>query len=699
MPLEDLLTEDDFKRMFHIFSDISPSPMMLCREGKVLHLNKAAEEISGYSEDDIKGMDSDNLLDPEYKVFARKYFGIRPIDLPILDKKGKDLFLKVWGKKLDPYCIVLAEPLDKKEYAPESSYNELVNLLPETIFEVNLHRRVSFVNSKGYELFASDDFSGEKEISVYELFPPEEHKRLDKNIDRIIRRRISSRIEYKAKQPDGTLFPVEIQGTPIIRNGQTIGVRGILTDITERKAYEEALETSEKLLASIIEAIAIPTFVINKEHVVTHWNAACERMTGVPKEHVLGTSNHSVPFYSLKRSTLADLVVDNLGMDQISEIYPTINVLDNSYQEQGFFSYLDKWLFFTATPLFEGEEITGSVETIQDITEQKAATLRTQKMLEGIVRSQGRTAEIFDTDTGDHTKRIGLYCGKLAELMDFDKEYQESISLQAQLHDIGKVHIPYEILNKEGILTPEEFDAIKDHTIYGAIILRGCPELALAKQIAHFHHERYDGSGYPDGLVGEEIPVAARIATIADVFDALVTKRVYKEAYSYEKAFRIMTEGDERIDPKRHFDPKILRIFRENYGEFTRIHASSVMEEYTSTLDILVVEDDERIQDLLSERASSYDHVKFHQVRSVEEAKKAISKDIKPHLSFIDINLPDGTGHDIARELRSKWPDSYLICTTGESFVSENVLYDQILHKPYSLSKVDKLIDLFSRYR
>lgn len=175
-------------------------------------------------------------------------------------------------------------------------------------------------------------------------------------------------------------------------------------------------------------------------------------------------------------------------------------------------------------------------------------------------------------ETGAHLFRINQYAGKLAELMDMPQGMRNSLYLFSELHDVGKIRFADDLLGKRGRLTDAEFIELQKHTILGATIIGNDPRFGLARDIALAHHERWDGSGYPYGLAGENIPLGARIVAIVDVFDALASRRAYKPALGYDVTFSIMTQGDERTNPERHFDPRILRVFTENYKLFTDIH-------------------------------------------------------------------------------------------------------------------------------
>ncbi len=182
-------------------------------------------------------------------------------------------------------------------------------------------------------------------------------------------------------------------------------------------------------------------------------------------------------------------------------------------------------------------------------------------------------AEYKDVETEDHIKRVGLYTRELAAAIGMDKEFVETIYYSSPIHDIGKVGVPDNILLKPGKLTPEELEVMKSHTTIGAYILEGSDSsfLKMAKDIALSHHEHWNGTGYPYGLSGEEIPLAGRIMSIVDQYDALRSRRPFKSSFSNQKAFEIITIGDGRTTPD-DFDPEVLEGFIACAPKFNEIY-------------------------------------------------------------------------------------------------------------------------------
>lgn len=185
-------------------------------------------------------------------------------------------------------------------------------------------------------------------------------------------------------------------------------------------------------------------------------------------------------------------------------------------------------------------------------------------------RKLASIAEAYDDLTGKHIERVGVLSAFIAQKLGYEKDFVNKIRQEAPLHDIGKIFIDNSVLNKAGPLTEDEWIEMKKHTILADRLLSD-EFFSLAKKIAFYHHEKWDGSGYPFGLKKDQIPIEAQIVSLVDVYDALRDERSYKKAFSHEKSVEIISEGDGRTRPE-HFNPKLLDIFMKNEKEINEIY-------------------------------------------------------------------------------------------------------------------------------
>jgi putative two-component system response regulator len=318
-------------------------------------------------------------------------------------------------------------------------------------------------------------------------------------------------------------------------------------DLTYSKIFPETIFKIER---KKYEKAPVPVmFLTNKLEI--YWsNESCSRFI-----------NTAEP---VERSYLYQLFSPYLNEKRMNVIYRELSSKENGYSWRGkaelsgrhrITSISNLMIFPFFSVHISGDRPDGYIVFIDDLTEDN------NQMLRNTFKSLLDASKLKDNDTGNHIERVCQYSQKIAsslynrpgyEVVDID--FIMNISYLAAMHDVGKIGTPDDILNKPGPLTDLEWEIMKEHTINGAFILSSYPH-DMAVEIARSHHEKWDGSGYPYKLAGEDIPLSARIVTIADVYDALRMKRVYKDAFSHEKAFSIILEGK-----GKHFDPDLIDI-------------------------------------------------------------------------------------------------------------------------------------------
>jgi PAS domain S-box-containing protein len=348
--------------------------------------------------------------------------------------------------------------------------------------------------------------------------------------------------------------------------------------INERKKAEEALKASEEKYRTILESIEEGYYEVDFEGYFVFANDSLSKILGAPKID-LGFMN----FW------------DFMDDENARRVYATflecrrtgkpVKAFDCEFNINAATSYIEASVALLRDS--RGLPI-GYRGVLRDRTEKKKMELdliesyrKVQEARAATILGLAKLAEYRDEGTGTHLERIREYARILAAELSrnskfsdtIDQQYIDDIYQSSILHDIGKVGTPDALLLKPGELTEEEFDIIKRHTLMGGNAIKaiesqieGKSFLAMGREIAFNHHEKWDGSGYPRGLKGEAIPLSARIIAVADVYDALTTKRFYKEAFSHDKAMNMIVHLK-----AKHFDPQIVDAFLAVQEKFNRV--------------------------------------------------------------------------------------------------------------------------------
>ena len=372
-------------------------------KGRVTLINRRGCEVLGYSEEEILGKSWIDCFIPERerslisKGLARAIAGkVHMGDLyenAVLTKKNEERII-LWNNAVirddDGNLISIissGEDITERKQAEkalqesEEKYRTIVEGIEEGYYEIDLRGNLTFFNDSLCQIL--DYTRNELQGANYRRFYGDEaiRNKVFQAYNKVYRTKKSANVydwEIVGKGNEKRYIDISIS---LIHDpsGRALGFRGVVRDITERKKAEEAIQESEEKLSQIVQGSSIPTFVIDSNHVITHWNRACENMTGFPADEMIGSRKQWMPFYSDERPVMADFVTSSSAEKDIERYYSRIfkksSVTEGAYEAEDFFPHLGeggKWLFFTAAPLRNGEgEIIGAIETLQDITEQK----------------------------------------------------------------------------------------------------------------------------------------------------------------------------------------------------------------------------------------------------------------------------------------------------------------------------------------
>lgn len=377
---------------------------------------------------------------------------------------------------------------------------------------------------------------------------------------------LGRRIEVPARRQDGQIFPCELTITPMEIDGASI-FTAYLRDLTERKAADEAVITSHNLLRAVVDTVPESIFVKDLSGRYVMMNAAGANVIGLPIENILGKNDWELlSAETAIHSARQDALVWERG--QPLQYEATVQLNDGTYRS-----------FLSTRSVYRDAhgEVQGLIGAVVDVTASKTmerelqaknaeleahVQTRTKELEEArleMLERLARAAEHRDEDTGEHVHRVARTSMGVAAELGLSQVEIELIGRASPLHDVGKIGVPDGILLKPGKLTAEEFEIVKTHTIIGASILEHgrSPLIQAAQEIALTHHERWDGSGYPQQLAGESIPLWGRIVAVADVFDALTSERPYKRAWTQEAALEEI-----HAQAGRQFDPEVVAAFR-----------------------------------------------------------------------------------------------------------------------------------------
>jgi PAS domain S-box-containing protein len=457
--------------------------------------------------------------------------------------------------------ITESKQAEEKIRQSEKKYHELFDFLPIPVYEMDFEANIISANRSIYETFGGSEEDLKKGLNAWQLLSPEEINKSSKNIEHLLKGEQVWGTEYTLKRLDGSLFPGIVFSSVIYSNDKPVGLRGAIVDITQRKQQEEELLRTNILLNSIVENIPDMIFLKDaRELQFIRFNRAGEDLLGQTRDDLLGKNDYDIfpkeqaNFFTEKdREVLSGKVVVDIPQELIQT------------RKKG-----ERILHTKKVPILnakgESEYLLGISE---DITERKQAeeallksTEQLRRSLAGTVQAISLAVETRDPYTAGHQRRAADLARMIAMEMGFSADRIDFVRISTSIHDIGKISVPAEILSKPTKLKEIELGMIKIHPQAAYDILKDIDFPWPVAKVILQHHERMDGSGYPEGLKGGAILLEARIVSVADVVEAIASHRPYRAALGVEAALEEISKNRSIL-----YDPVVvdacLKLFHE----------------------------------------------------------------------------------------------------------------------------------------
>ena len=481
----------------------------------------------------------------------------------------KPYFLEELIVKVDLLC-------EKLKIEKEFSQNQLLLTQYKDIVDLTFH--VSKANEFGEITYINDNYEKTLGFSKKETLGKTHDLIKDPTTPSSLYKNIWNTIKYEKKVWNGVIknitkdnqtFYMDTTIKPILDlEGKVLEYISIKNDVTEIEKSKEYLEYKNYINNSTVEESNRVSYMykeainessnvirINLDKKITYVNKSFLEISSYKKEDLINKDYLIIQDINTNNSNFfKELEKGNIYKKSIKSIYKDNNTY---YSNITVFPIVDK-----------KNNIIEYMEVRHDITDVVKLHKELENTQRELIYSMGEIGERRSQETGNHVKRVAEYSKLFAQKLNLKHKDIDLVYLASPMHDIGKVGIPDNILNKKGKLTYEEFEIMKTHSELGYNVLKGSTQVILkaAAIISYTHHEKYDGSGYPNGLKADNIHIFGRITAIADVFDALGSDRCYKKAWPLAKILQLIKE-----EKSKHFDPLLVDIFLESLDEFLEI--------------------------------------------------------------------------------------------------------------------------------
>ena len=574
--------------------------------GQIVDCNPAAERLFDYPGDRLRQMKMADLapenvaaLLPE-QMTAELTTGGAFVETFYRNSQGRVFAAEVSSQMIDmggeTLVLLYIRDITERKQAEEAlrdseeRYRSLVETSPDAIALSDLRGRIQICNQKAANLCEYDSPEQMIGMSVFDLIAPEDRPRAYENARKLFRSGGYRDVDYTAVTRNGRRFPCELSATTIYdKQGRPMGYTGILRDVSERK--QQAREQA----AVVVVASALRTAITLDEIVQNILNQLLGMLNseGAAVFVVDPLTSQAVCVRGVSRwqpwTGMRLAPGEGLTSRVISTGQPFVNndLLHNPQTAR--LEVLGGLNAVAGAPLISQERTIGALwvgraqafregelRVLMVIADMAANAVQRAALFEDLQKSNreleqaydrtlegwSRALELRDRETEGHTRRAAEYTVALGRALGMGEEQLLHVRRGALLHDIGKLGIPDKILLKPGPLSEDEWSVMRLHPTYARQLIEPIPYLRQALEIPYCHHEHWDGSGYPQGLKGEQIPLAARIFCVVDVWDAITSDRVYRPAWSLERARQYILQN-----AGVQFDPQVVEMFFKVEGE------------------------------------------------------------------------------------------------------------------------------------
>ncbi len=441
----------------------------------------------------------------------------------------------------------------------EKRYRELYDFLPIPVYEMDFESTITSVNHAIYETFGGTEEDFKRGFKAWQLLTPEAVEKSVENIRRLLNGEQLRGTEYRLKRLDGTEFPAIVFSRLIFDRGKPVGLRGAVVDITDRKRTEEVIRESEANFRRSMDDSPLGIRIVTADGETLYANraildmygyASIEEFQSVPLKQRYTPESYAAYLARRSKRDHGDREQNEYTVDIVTKNRDIRHV--RAFRKQ---------IVWNGQPHDQiiYQDITRQVQAENSMRE---SVEKLRKAMGGTIRAIASVVETKDPYTAGHQRRVADIARAIAREMNLRREQIDGLRMAAIIHDIGKVSVPSEILSSPRKLTPLEFSLIKTHAQSGYDIIKDIEfPWPIARMIIE-HHERMDGSGYPNGLTGDKILQESRILAVADVVEAMATHRPYRPSLGLAAALDEITQNRGRL-----YDPEVvdacLCIFRE----------------------------------------------------------------------------------------------------------------------------------------